>query len=57
MLQAVIFRLEPCVDVGELSTKIDHRMHRFSEEPEAHGATPTSKRKLVAKAFVGPGGH
>ena len=56
MRQAAAFRLKPNIDIGELSAKMDHRMHRLTKELEAHGTAPTSKCKRIPKALVGPGG-
>ena len=56
MRQAAAFCLKPGVDIGELPAKMDHRTHRFTEEPKANSAAPTSECELVTKIFVDPGG-
>ena len=57
ILQAAVLCLKPGVDVGKILAKMDHRTHRFTEEPEAHSAAPASERELITKTFASSGGR
>ena len=53
--QPVVLRLEAGVDVGKLSTKPDHRVHRLAIELEVDSAAPAHQRQCTTKPFFGPG--